>query len=110
MNLRKDNRIVVDLKKVQFARYYYRNQYGDVANLIPAQITYRGVVVDYQEIACWLPDYPCETVQTRRLRRGYINDVWTPELLLKLSANHCLIYTGPKATSIYKTWSALIYG
>lgn len=110
MNLRKDNRIIVDLKKCQFAVFYYRNQYGTVQYNKPKPKTYFGKDISPIEKALFHPTYPDETLLERFHRRGVKPDVWTPELLLKLSANHCLIYIGEKAVSIYKKWCEMIYG
>ena len=39
---KKDNRIIVDLNKCQYARFFYRNQHGNTINTIPSKHTVRG--------------------------------------------------------------------
>jgi len=109
MNLRKDNRIIVDLNKCQFARFYYRNKTGHTRNVIPPIETFNNQIYSPQDRALFHPNYPNESLVNRLKRRGIQPDVWTPEVLLKLSANHCLIYTGEKAVSIYKTWCEKVF-
>lgn len=110
MNLRRDNKIVVDLRKCQFAKFYYRNQHGQARYGKPNYISVHGVSVDTHSLALPLIEYPGETIIQRLHRRGEELDKWTPELLLKLSANHALIYTGDKATKVWNKWCELIYG
>ena len=38
-----------------------------------------------------------------------LTDVWTPYLILQLSANHQLRYSGDKAVSVYKEWCGRIF-
>jgi len=96
MNLRKDNRIVVDLKKVQFARFYYTNNRGVIRNTLPSTPTANN----YALTGVW-----------ELFRAGIIGliDDWRPEVILKLTANHTLTYTGDKAKSIWKEWNRRIY-
>lgn len=109
MNLRRDNRIIVDLNKCQFARFYYRNQHGHTRNTLPDGTTYGGRTVRPDEMALFHPDYPSEFLVHRLQRRGIPPDVWVPEVLFKLSANHCLIYTGDKAVSLWKAWGEKVF-
>lgn len=109
MNLRRDNRIVVDLGKCQFARFYYRNQHGCIANKKAPWPTYGGKIVDEHEQALFHPDFPGETMLERLKRRGVLPDIWVPEALFKVSAYCCLIYTGEKASSLYKAWCERIF-
>lgn len=108
MNLKKDNKIVVDLNKVQFARFYYRNQYGQVRDNLSNSFSVRGESISPVELALFHPDYPGESVLARAFRLRLV-DIWQSELLLKLSANHCLIYTGEKAISLWKAWNKKIF-
>lgn len=100
----KNNRIVVDLSKVQWAAFYYRNQSGQLSAKLPA-FSVHGRHIDKDEMAFYHPTYPVETMRARAIRLG-IKDVWTPELKLKLTASEFLIYTGEKAKSIYKEFCA----
>lgn len=106
---RRNNRIVCDLNKVQWALFKYQNQYGNETDKFPTEITVFGRVVSPIEKALPHHDYPHELMIERALRLE-INDIWTPKLTLKFSANETLIYTGDKAKDIYKVWCAKIYG
>lgn len=105
----KNNRIVVDLSKVQWSHFYYRNQHGQVTQLLPKSKTVYGAELVVGELAFYHPDYPFETTSMRALRLGIV-DNWIPELKLKLTASEYLIYTGDKAVAIHKEWSARIFG
>lgn len=106
---RKNNKIVCDLNKVQWAEFKYVNQHGGVWYSKPSAITVRGIYYGPEELAVHHPDYPNETAIARAKRLGIV-DVWTAKLTLKFSANETLIYTGDKAKDIYKAWCAKIYG
>ena len=106
---RQNNRIVCDLNKVQWAEFSYVNQHGHKTFFKPIHQHVYGVAYYDNELAFYHADYPGETVIQRATRLGIL-DVWTPQIILKFSANETLIYTGDKAISIHKTWCAKIYG
>lgn len=110
MKTKKDNRIVVDLSKCQWARFYYRNQFGQTRNTLPysAIFTVSGIEHHNDEKAFWHPDFKDEKLLVRAKRLGIL-DIWTPELYLKLTANAGLIYTGDKAVSMWEAWKARIF-
>jgi len=112
MKSQRDNRIIVDLRKVQYARFYYRNQHSDTRDIKPSTITYYNISIDElaSTQALFHPDNPDESLLDRYRRRGHFCDNWVPELLLKLTANCCLIYTGDKAVALHKEWNAKIFG
>lgn len=103
------NNILVDLKKVQWAKFFWENQDGAkkqgdhkpvpsvhcimVSDILPAYHHY---------------NFPRETELQRAKRLGIL-DVWYPVLILELSANHRLRYTGKKAKQLWKVWKAKIY-
>ena len=102
-----DNKIIVDLNKVQHARLYYRNQFGDQHDK-PLEHSSRGLAYDPEAKAMGWPDMPDETMEERAVRLK-IKDVWTPVCYLKLTANSYVIYSGDKAMSIYKEWCRRIF-
>lgn len=106
---KQNNRIVCDLNKVQWAEFSYINQHGHKTFFKPVRYSVYGVTYDKDELALYHADYPKETVIQRATRLGIL-DVWTPQIILKFSANETLVYTGEKAISIHKTWCAKIYG
>jgi hypothetical protein len=99
-----DNRIIVDLNKVQFAKFYYGNQHGQSSDLLPKTPTVFSQTFDGNSMhasgKCTMMEY----AQHFRLL-----DVWVPYVYLQLSANHKLVYSGPKAQSIYKEWNKRIF-
>ena len=107
--MKKDNRIVVDLGKVQYARFFYRNQYGDVVNTLPDKPTVMGASFDPDEYR-FRPNEtePKETLIEHAVRMKLL-DIWTPELRLQVQANHSLTYTGDKAVSIWKEWGRRMF-
>ena len=94
-----DNRIVCDLAKVQYARFFYRNQYGETVNLLPKHPTVHAMKFDPDDMHI----NGKETLIAYAHRTKCL-DVWTPEVKLQVQANHSLTYTGEKATNIWKEW------
>jgi hypothetical protein len=107
--MRKDNKIVVDLNKVQWARFYYRNQYGQTKDRLPTYYSVRLAIVNDHERVLWHPDRPIESTFDAAKRLDIL-DIWQPEITLKLTANEYLIYTGAKAISINECWNAKVFG
>lgn len=79
--------------------------YGDV----PKFNTVHGVVIDNNEYAYPHMDYPLETCLERAIRLGIL-DVWIPTLFIKMQGNTRLTIQGPRALSIWKTYSAKEFG
>lgn len=100
----KDNRISVDLGKVQYARFYYRNQHGQTKDLKPRKPTVQGMEFDPDEMhlsgLCTLIEY---AIAHKLL------DVWTPEVVFKVTANCKLAYDGEKAVSLWKEWQRRMF-
>jgi hypothetical protein len=107
--MRKDNKILVDLNKVQWARFGFVNQYGQWRDEIPKLTSIRCEPVYPDKPAHYHVQYPGETESQRAKRLGLL-DVWNPQLTLKLTANEHLIYTGQKALTLWEVWKAKIYG
>ena len=100
---RKDNRIVVDLNKVQWARFGYRNKDGDWRNLKPEMPTVHNQSFDEDAQLFGTIDSPVSMLQYAIDHK--LLDVWIPECRLKVTANCILTYTGDRAISIWKEWS-----
>ena len=98
-NSKRDNRIVVSLDKVQYARLRYRNQYGETRDLLPKKPTLHAMEFDPDEMH--INGYETLIVWATRNRKL---DIWTPEVKLQVQANHSLTYTGPKAISLWDAW------
>lgn len=99
-----DNRIIVDLNKVQFAKFYYKNQFGNTLDLKPTYPTSMGLEYKPDNKHCYM-DLTMEEYAVR----FKLKDKWVPHVYLQLSANHKLVYSGPKAQSIYKEWNKRIF-
>lgn len=96
----RNNYIVVDLGKVQYAKFYYRNQFGQCKRLLPKGPTTGAAPFDPDEMHL----NGVESLVTYAHRTGIL-DVWVPEIHLQLQANHSLYYTGEKAKSLWKEWN-----
>jgi hypothetical protein len=102
---KQDNRIVVDLNKCQYARFYYRNQYGQTVNTLPTKPTVRAMEFDpdaknFMTEGKTLIEVACEKS---------LLDRWTPEVVFQVQANHSLTYTGNKALALWKEWNRRIF-
>lgn len=102
-----NNKIVLDLNKVQWAKYYWINQYGDRRHIDVTVPTVRSQPVFDSEYAAYHPDYPCET-ELERAKRLDLLDIWQPVCYMQLTANHSVTFTGTKATTMWKMWCAKI--
>lgn len=96
----KDNRIVCSLTYVQCARFGYRNQYSDWRDKLPKQPTVRNTIINVNEIVFGTTQTTLQFAMAQDLL-----DKWFPVCRLKITANHFLTYTGPKAVSIFREWS-----
>jgi hypothetical protein len=103
----KDNRIVVDLSKVQWARYGYRNQHGNWRDLLLVQPTVNNQYFAASDKLFMSDNQPITLIDYARDHK--LLDIWTPELRLKVTANCILTYTGDKATSLWKEWNRRIF-
>ncbi len=105
---RLNNKRVCDLNKVQFADFYYRNQYDNTSK-IALKHSHRGVPYAPDENAVnWNTAQSVESMEERAVRLR-IKDIWTPEVRLTFASNHPIIYTGDKAKSIWKEWNRRIF-
>ena len=101
--MKRNNRIVVDINKCQWALLYYENQHGDRLEHKPK----------FPTVFCQaVPEGPHCTSKLTMLehaKKYNLLDIWTPVVRLKLTAHECLEYTGEKALSIYKAWCEKIF-
>lgn len=99
------NKIICDLNKVQWALTGWRNQYGQLVPAKPRYPTVNGLNFDAEA------KHLTEPMTMLEYAIKYcLLDQWTPYVKLQFSANHCLVYTGDKATEIIKAYSAKIFG
>ncbi len=96
----KDNRIICDLSKVQWARFGYRNQHGNFRNIKPSVPTVHNQVFATSDRVFGMSglsmlDYAMQ---------NHLLDIWTPEVRFKVTANCTLTYVGDKAVSLYKAF------
>jgi hypothetical protein len=109
---KKDNRIILDISKVSWGRFYYQNQWGHTSNFkvnYDPEGYYHGIYVDANEPAVFHPDFPGETLRERYIRRGVEHDKWEPQMAFRLHAGEILIYTGDKALSMRDAWNARVF-
>jgi len=98
-----NNHVVVDLSKVQFARFGYMNQHGDFRRLKPKFSVFN--IIHKPDDKAFGVD---KTMKEHAEHLG-IKDIWTPRLYLQLSANHSLIYAGKKAASLWREWNKRVF-
>ncbi len=101
-----NNHIIVDLSKVQFASFYYKNQWGNVVRKNPPKYSVHGTVFDPKSKALCFGE-PITMLELAKSAK--LLDVWKPVCRLQLTANHSLTYTGEKAKSIWKEWGRRIF-
>ena len=104
-----NNRIVVDLNKVAYAVFYYRNQHGDEQALKPRQPTLFGKLLSKLGVLAIPAGAPPETLYERAVRLNRL-DKWQPVLRLRLTCGDRLEYTGDKAKSLWKAWQEKQFG
>jgi len=100
---------VVDLSKVQYASFGWRNQAGHIADTKPRKPTHNAFPLhdDIMMPQVETPDgrtFPAESELARARRRGFI-DIWEPVCALTFASNHNVCYTGKRAQSIWKEWN-----
>lgn len=115
------NKTVVDLNKVAYAKFYYETHaLGRTyqRHNKPKEPTVNGHEFDCDEVRPgiiahfnendFISSQKSETMLEYATRRRIL-DVWTPTLTLQLSNSHSLTYTGDKAISIWKEWNKRIF-
>lgn len=103
------NNITIDLKKVQYAHLYYKNQFGQAYPTLPKRPSVNGMYVSDKEIAAYHALYPGETMRERAARLDLF-DRWIPVVVFQFAANHSVQYEGKKAKSMWKSWQSHIFG
>lgn len=106
--MRTNNKIVIDLGKVQYGSFWYVNQEGRIAYYKPPKPTVRARMIDTREPASYHPDYPGETMYERAIRLD-LWDSWQPVCSFQLTANHSITYTGKKAVAMWAAWNERIF-
>lgn len=100
----------INYSKVQWAEYYYVNQFGEQARTKLRTPSVHGAPLENPNAyAMAHPSYPFETI-IERARRLEILDVWTPCCSLIINANKSLHFKGDKATKVWKSYCKHIYG
>lgn len=94
----KDNRIVVDLSKVQWAIFGYRNQDNDWRDRMIGPTVHNIPFNETQFV------FGTKHTMLEYAMKHKLIDIWIPELKLKVTANCILVYTGDKAKSLYKAF------
>lgn len=102
-----DNRAVCNLNKVNYARFFYRNQWKQVRPTLPKWPTARCEKLEGNFVKV-SPDDPLETAEQAARRLGIL-DVWKPVCVLQFSSTHAIEYTGDKAKSIWKEYCRRIF-
>lgn len=101
------NRVVCDLKKVQWAHFGYVNQYDQLSEKKP-KFSVHGFPRDPDERALTKVGEPTMTLK-QMADVLKITDVWTPRIKLVFASNHTLVYTGQKAVNLNAAWNARVF-
>jgi len=105
--MKTNNHTVVDLRKIAYANFYYRNQHSNAfTRTLPKRPSANGSQFNANDYAASHPSFPPETL-LERAKRLDILDKWLPVCKLQLSNGHTLEYTGDKAKSIWKKWTEM---
>jgi hypothetical protein len=114
----KNNKIVVDLNKCQYAWRSWVTLCGNYKRSSkPTEPTVHGQEFDcdapaFGSIEFTMADFivpktitmPTTETLYQRAKRRKLLDTWIPCVTLQVTANHRLTYTGDKAESIWKAW------
>ena len=105
-----NNHLVVDLNKVAYAVFFWRNQHSEANRLRPKHPTAHCSRI-YEDDYAWpySLEYPAETA-IERARRLDVLDHWIPVVRLRLACADVIEFTGKKAKSVWKEWNYKIYG
>ncbi len=105
----KNNKIVIDINKVQYAWRSWETRSGYKRKEKPTKPTVHG-----QEFDCDAPAYAglltgiVRTMLERAVSLGIL-DTWTPCTTFEFAANHRVIFTGDKAEVMWKAWNEKIF-
>ena len=103
--MKEDNRIVVDLAKVQYAKFFYKSTVRGmtyVKNVKPRVPTAYGEPIEGNRFGTGEP-------MLEFAKKQGLVDQWEPVLVLQLQANHELRYTGEKAKALWREWNNRIF-
>jgi hypothetical protein len=102
------NRTVLDLNKVQWAKFFWQNQYGDIKTYKPKKPTLYGCTIDTDSFCMAREGETREKVSDRIKRLGR-EDRWFPTVVFQLAANHNVTFTGDKANIMWQAWGEKIF-
>ncbi len=109
----KNNRIVLDLNKCQYAWRSWVTACGNYKRAEkPTGPTVHGQEFDVQSVAFpYIPSsfFLNDETMLERAKRVGILDTWIPCVTFQLTANHRLTYTGDKAEAMWKAWCERIF-
>lgn len=100
---------VTDLNKVQWASFFYKNQWGNYRLKKPKNLTVHNKEYDDKDFAVDGFTDEGEFILKPALevaKKLNVVDRWIPHCKLQLSSNHTITYAGERAISIWKTWQA----
>ncbi len=100
----------IDFRKVQWAEYWYVNQFGEGSRTkIRTPSVHCIPIAEPHSLAMAHYEYPGETVLARAQRLRLL-DVWTPKCSFIINANKSLHFTGEAAIKMWKRYNKHIYG
>lgn len=103
MPTKRNNNLVIDLNKVAYAWFYWRNQFNEVLRKKPIGPTVHCIPFDPDEkITLVIGETITRAEHARRLN---VQDTWTPVVRFRMCCADVLEFTGPKAQSLWKAWN-----
>ena len=102
MPTKRNNHLVIDLNKVAYAWFYWRNQFNEVLRKKPIGPTVHRTPFDPDEKIS-LSGVILSRLEHARLLG--IQDRWTPVVRFRMCCADVLEFTGDKAQSLWKAWN-----
>ena len=99
-----NNRTVLDIRKCQWASFYYINQYDQYRHTKPKCKTYRNSPLDKHTLR-----FGGEETLLEFCLNNDLVDRWVPVIKFQLTANHNIVYTGRKAIVMWDAWNRYIF-
>lgn len=104
----KNNRVVFDINKAQYAWQSWTTLCGNYRSRFKPEVsTVYGQCIDSDAPAFpFSVDFPQETMHERAIRLSIL-DIWIPCVTFRFAANNQLTFTGDKAEKLWDAWCAL---
>lgn len=107
-----NNKVVIDLKKVQHGRQYWKDQWNNSRGYPPEKeaLYIYGMKQGNPDQAAFpvVENHSKETLR-QRAKRCNAESQWVVHVAFELAANHRVVFSGTKAALMWKAWNAYIF-